>query len=285
MRSKLRLPATVSCWVLLTLAVLGHAALAVLAVAEFATLGWPLPTWFDTGAVTLVLATAAVGLAASTLVAVRAAAGARALRALIRAGRRPVPSFMQNEAAVLGCAAKLDVVAGEEAFAVTYGLIRPRILVSTGLTTALTPAEIGAVLAHEREHLRHRDPLRLLAGRLLAAWACCLPAARWLAGQAALRHELAADRAAAGRAGRGVLAGALLKLASRPACPAIAAASPAGDGPRSLEARVTQLEAGRPPRQRPAVSRLLASAGTLALLAPASLCCAAMSQFLPGGVL
>jgi len=33
------------------------------------------------------------------------------------------------------------------------------------------------------------------------------------------------------------------------------------------------------------VSRLLASAGTLALLAPASLCCAAMSQFLPGGVL
>src|SRR5262249_59951379 len=78
-----------------------------------------------------------------------------------------------------GCAARLDVVAGEEAFAVTYGVIRPRILVSTGLTTALTPAEIGAVLAHEREHLRPRDPLRLLAGRLFAAWACYLPAARW----------------------------------------------------------------------------------------------------------
>ena len=112
-----------------------------------------------------------------------------------------------------------------------------------------------------------------------------LPAARWLAGRAALRHELAADRAAAGRAGRGVLAGALLKLTSRPACPAIAAASPAGNGPRSLEARVTQLEAGRPPRQRPAVSRLLASAGTLALLAGASLCCVGLSQILPGGVL
>jgi beta-lactamase regulating signal transducer with metallopeptidase domain len=186
---------------------------------------------------------------------------------------------------MLGCAARLDVVAGEEAFAVTHGLFRPRILVSTGLTTALTPAEIGAVLAHEREHLRHRDPLRLLAGRLFAAWACYLPAARWLAGRAALRHELAADRAAAGSAGRGILAGALLKLASMPACPAIAAASPAGDAPRSLEARVTQLEAGRPPRQRPAVSRLVTSAGALAILAPASLCCAAMSQFLPGGVL
>jgi Zn-dependent protease with chaperone function len=285
MRGQLGLTATVLCWALLPLAVLGHAALALLAVAEFATMGWPLPTWFDTGAVTLVLATAAAGLAASTLVALRAAAGARALRALTRTGRRPVPPFMQNEAAALGCAGRLDVVAGEEAFAVTHGLIRPRILVSTGLAAALTRAEIGAVLAHECEHLRHRDPLRLLAARLAAAWACYLPAVRWLAGRAALRHELAADRAAAGSAGRGVLAGALLKLAGMPACPAIAAASPAGDAPRSLEARVTQLEAGRPPRQRPAVGRLLASAGALAILAPASLCCAAMSQFLPGGVL
>jgi len=248
-------------------------------------MGWPLPTWFDTVAVTLVLASAAVGLAASAVVAVRAAAGSRALQKLVRAAGRPVPPSIQNEAAVLECAARLDVVAAEEAFAVTYGLIRPRILVSTGLATALTPAEVSAVLAHEREHLRCRDPLRLLAARLAAAWACYLPAARWLWGGAMLRHELAADRAAAGRAGRSVVAGALLKLASTPTCPAVAAASPAGDGPRSLEARVSQLEAGRPPRQRPAVSRLLSSAGAVALLAAASMCCTALSQILPGGVL
>jgi hypothetical protein len=101
----------------------------------------------------------------------------------------------------------------------------------------------------------------------------------------ALRRELAADRASAGCAGRAVLAGALLKLASTPACPAVAAASAAGDGSRSLEARVAQLEAGRPPRQRLAVSRLLASAATLTLLAAACACCAALSQILPGGVL
>jgi len=277
-------PAAALCWVLLPLTVLAHLTLAVLAAAEFAALGWPLPTWFDTGAVTLVLATAAAGLAASTVVALRATAGSRALRALLRAAQRPVPPALQNEAAVVGCAAQLDVVAGEDAFAVTHGLIRPRILVSTGLAAALSPAEIRAVLAHEREHLRHRDPLRLLAARLAAAWGWYLPAAGWLARRAALRRELAADRAAAGSAGRGVLAGALLKLAARPACPAVAAASPAGEGRRSLEARVAQLEAGRPPRQRPAVSRLLASGGALALLAPASLCCAAMSQFLPGGL-
>ena len=285
MRSRLGLPAAVSRWVLLLLAVLAHAVLAGLAVAEFATMGWPLPTWFDTGAVTLVLVSAAAGLAASGRAALRAAACSRALRTLIRTGRRPVPPLIQDEAAVLGCADRLDAVAGKEAFAVTYGLMWPRILVSTGLATALTSAEIGAVLAHEREHLRHRDPLRLLAARLFAAWGCYLPAARWLASRAALSYELAADRTAARRAGRSVLAGALLKLASRPACPAVAAASPARDEPRSLEARVSQLEAGRPPGQRPAVSRLLASAGTLSLLVPASMCCLAMSQFLPGGLL
>ena len=285
MTGRLARTAAGSCWVIVPLAVLAHAAVAVLALADFAVMGWPLPTWFDTVAVTLVLASAAVGLAASAVVAVRAAAGSRALQKLVRAAGRPVPPFIQNEAAVLECAARLDVVAAEEAFAVTYGLIRPRILVSTGLATALTPAEVSAVLAHEREHLRCRDPLRLLAARLAASWACYLPAARWLWGGAMLRHELAADRAAAGRAGRSVLAGALLKLASTPTCPAVAAASPAGDGPRSLEARVSQLEAGRPPRQRPAVSRLLSSAGAVALLAAASMCCTALSQILPGGVL
>ena len=285
MTGRLARTAAGSCWVIVPLAVLAHAAVAVLALADFAMMGWPLPTWFDTVAVTLVLASAAVGLAASAVVAVRAAAGSRALQKLVRAAGRPVPPFIQNEAAVLECAARLDVVAAEEALAVTYGLIRPRILVSTGLATALTPAEVSAVLAHEREHLRCRDPLRLLAARLAASWACYLPAARWLWGGAMLRHELAADRAAAGRAGRSVVAGALLKLASTPTCPAVAAASPAGDGPRSLEARVSQLEAGRPPRQRPAVSRLLSSAGAVALLAAASMCCTALSQILPGGVL
>ena len=274
-----------ACWALLVAAVLGHAVLGLLAIAEFATLGWPLMTWFDTGAVTVVLASALAGLTASTLVAVRAAAGWRAVRALMGTDRCPVPRVVQAEAAVLGCAARLDAVDGEEAFAVTYGLIRPRILISSGLARVLTRAEIGAVLAHEAEHIRCRDPLRLLAARLAAAWACYLPAARWLWGGAMLRHELAADRAAAGRAGRSVLAGALLKLASTPTCPAVAAASPAGDGPRSLEARVSQLEAGRPPRQRPAVSRLLSSAGAVALLAAASMCCTALSQILPGGVL
>jgi Zn-dependent protease with chaperone function len=272
-------------WLLAGLVVAAHATLAALAVTVFAALGWPLPTGYDSANVTLVLATAVTGLAASSMVAARAATSSRALRALVGAARRPVPLIVHNAATGLGVAGKVDAVAAGEAFAVTHGLVRPRILVSTGLTAELGAAEITAVLAHEREHLRHRDPLRLLAAQLLAQWAWYLPAGRWLARRCALRRELAADRAAAGAAGRGVLAAALLKLASLPACPAVAAASPAEDQPGSLEARVAQLEDGRPPRQRLTALRVLASGGALIWLAAAAVCCAAMAQVLPGGVL
>jgi hypothetical protein len=54
-----------------------------------------------------------------------------------------------------------------------------------------------------------RDPLRLLAARLLAAWGWYLPAARWLASRIALRRELAADRAVARL---GALAGRVMLL-------------------------------------------------------------------------
>lgn len=285
MTRRLGRAAAAACWLLLLVAVVAHAAFAVLAVVEFATLGWPLPTWFDTGAVTLVLASAVAGFTTGGWVAVRAAAGSRALLTMIRSADHSVPPVVQEQAVALGCADRLDVIETSEPFAVTYGLIRPRILVSTGLAAALAPAEIGAILAHEREHLRNRDPLRLLAVRLFAAWSCYLPASRWLADSVALRRELTADLAASRRAGRSVLAGALLKIASAPTCPAVAAAGAAGQRPGSLEARVTQLEAGRPLRQRPAASRLVASAGTLSLLAPAFLCCAALAQLLPGGSL
>jgi Zn-dependent protease with chaperone function len=275
----------VAAWLLPGLAVAAHAVLAVLAAAEFAALGWPLPTRLDTINVTVILATATAGLAAGLYVASRATAGSRVLRALIRARRQPLPPVIHNAAAVLGLEARVDAIAADEPFAVTHALIRPRILVSTALADALTPPEVAAVLAHEREHLRRRDPLRLLAARLLCAWCWYLPAARWLGRRVTLRRELAADRAAAGFAGPGMLAGALLKLASLPACAAVAAASPAPDAPGSLEARVAQLENGRPPRQRLALLRLLATAGGLAVLAVASMCCVAMSQFLPGGML
>jgi Zn-dependent protease with chaperone function len=271
-------------WLSAGAAVAALVAAAVLAAADIAVAGWPLPTGYDSANAIIVLAAATTGAAASGSAAARTAAGSRALRTLTRAAGKPVPPVVLKAATALGIADRVDAVGTGEAFAVTYRLIRPRILVSTALAAELTAAEVAAVLAHEHEHVRHRDPLRMLAVRLLTAFAWYTPAASWLASRAVLRRELAADRASARGAGRGVLAGALLKLASLPACPAAAAAGPASDAPGSLEARVAQLEGGRPPRLRLTPPRFLGTAGIVVALTAAGGCCAALSQLMPGGI-
>jgi Zn-dependent protease with chaperone function len=271
-------------WLAAGAAVAALVAVAVLAAADIAAAGWPLPTGYDSANAIIVLAAAATGLASSGSVAARTAAGSRALRTLTRTARQPVPPVVLKAAAALGIADRVDAVGTGEAFAITYRLIRPRILVSTALAAELTAAEVTAVLAHEHEHVKHRDPLQILAVRLLTAFAWYTPAASWLASRAVLRRELAADRASARGTGRGVLAGALLKLASLPACPAAAAAGPTPDAPGALEARVAQLEGGRPPRPRLTPPRFLGTAGIVVVLTAAGGCCAALSQLLPGGI-
>jgi Zn-dependent protease with chaperone function len=285
MSSGLRRAAGASCWPLLYAAVVAHVLLAVLAVAEYLSLSWLVDTRYDLAAVTFVLASAVAGLAAGARMAARAAAASRRLRRLARDSGRPLPPTMRSAVATLGLAGRVQAIAAAEPFAVAVGLVRPRILVSDQLAVALGPAELTAVLAHERCHLQRKDPARLLATRLLAAYGWYLPATRWLAGRFALNRELAADRAALAQADRGELAGALLKLASLPPCPAVAAASPASDPAESLEARIAQLEDDRLAPPRLAAGRALATAGGLVVLAAAGLCCVGLSQALPAGVL
>ncbi len=244
---------------------LAHQGTAALAAAEYARLGWLFGTRFDLVAVTFVLATALIGLGVSARVAARASTGSVELRRLIRSGRRPCPAAVREAAAAGGLDGRVDVADSGEAFAVTYGLFRPRVVVGAGLAGVLSPAELSAVLAHERCHLRHRDPLRLLAARLLAGYAFWLPVTGWLADRLALRLELAADADAAERCGRGAMAGASRR--------------------GSLEARVAQLEGGKPARPRLARAKLAASACNLAVLLAAGTCCVGLSQALPGGVL
>ena len=63
---------------------------------------------------------------------------------------------MRSAVAALGLAGSVEAVTAPEPFAVTVGLVRPRILVSDQLARALSAAELAAVLAHQRCHLRHR---------------------------------------------------------------------------------------------------------------------------------
>jgi beta-lactamase regulating signal transducer with metallopeptidase domain len=145
----------------------------------------------------------------------------------------------------------------------------------------LNPAELTAVLLHERHHLQRRDPLRLLATRILAGYGWYLPALGWYARRFALRGELATDRAATAGTGIAAVAGALLKLTDLPAPAAMAAVNPRS----SLSARIAQLE-GQPPARRPRLGWLLAGASlaNLAVLSVAAMCCVGMAAAVTGGM-
>lgn len=101
--------------------------------------------------------------------------------------------------------------------AFTAGLLRPSIYVARSLGAMLEPDQLVALLAHEAEHVRRRDPLRLFTMRALAYTLFWIPALRRLASDLADEAEIQADDAAVARAGEVALAGALVQLAAWPA--------------------------------------------------------------------
>ncbi|HVR61676.1 MAG TPA: M56 family metallopeptidase [Polyangia bacterium] len=76
--------------------------------------------------------------------------------------------------------------------AVAVGLLRPRVVVGAAFRATIDDRALEAAVAHERAHVRHRDPLRLwlaqiatdlqwpagAAGQRLGAWATALELAR-----------------------------------------------------------------------------------------------------------
>jgi hypothetical protein len=169
-------------------------------------------------AAALILALAALGIC--TLVAV--------VRASWRQGR--IHRRFLAEVHVLGPLEGhpgVTVIAGRRPEAFCAGFLRPTIYISRGALDALAPDELRAVLAHERDHQRARDPLRIACGRILARAVFFVPVLRPLRDRYADLAEVRADRAALGAsAGRpNPLASALLVFdAARPAGGGISAA-------------------------------------------------------------
>lgn len=116
----------------------------------------------------------------------------------------------------LGLSPHIVVLRTDMPLAFCFGLLRPRICLSTGLMEALADLELQAVLLHEDHHRRHYDPLRTLLVDVISLTLFFLPITRELRNMFILSAELEADRYAARRLGRPSLAGALYKLLSHP---------------------------------------------------------------------
>ncbi|MEV4811311.1 M56 family metallopeptidase [Micromonospora avicenniae] len=141
--------------------------------------------------------------------------------------------------------------------------VKPRVVVSAGTLSLLDPAELDAVLTHERAHAQERHDLVLLPFTALGR---ALPWLRWVRQaheRVALLVEMRADDKARELHAEAPLAGALRRFAT--AGHRITPAGALGLGDRDLDVRVQRLLVVDEPR-RLIVVTALAVASTLVML-------------------
>ncbi|TYP70601.1 M56 family metallopeptidase [Paenibacillus methanolicus] len=90
---------------------------------------------------------------------------------------------------------ELIVVQSEAFVALTIGLLRPRIVVSTAVLGMFDDKEIQAILLHERHHCRNRDNMKLFVSTLLMDGFRYLPIVKPILTYYKTWQELFADRA------------------------------------------------------------------------------------------
>jgi Zn-dependent protease with chaperone function len=135
----------------------------------------------------------------------------RALAPLLALPPVAAPDSLAELLRALRLEARTRVVDLDTPVALCCGLLRPRLLISTGVLGELSTAELEAVLRHEAAHLHRRDPLRLVLACALAE-VLPLPMLSRLAAVVPVAQELAADRVVLAAVGAQALGGALLKL-------------------------------------------------------------------------
>jgi hypothetical protein len=140
----------------------------------------------------------------------------------------------------------------------TVGVLRPRVVVAGELCGALDPAALAAALAHERVHVRHRDPLRIWLAQIATDLQWPSPSARrrfehWLGALELARDEEARLDGVSGED----LAAAVVAVARMPRCPPVGAIAGLTGAETSLASRVHRLLAPVPPdRGRRSIVRL-----------------------------
>jgi len=162
------------------------------------------------------------------------------------------------------------VVDSDAPFAVTTGILEPRVVVSSGLIGALPPGQLRAVLEHEGAHVRRRDPLWKVLSRLGSA-ALHPSVRRALLDDLELAAEQACDEEASVRVGDRLLVAQAIVTAERViggrGASRCAATTAFDDAPAVLRVEVLL----RPRIEtRPVRRGLIAVALTLAALASAA---------------
>jgi hypothetical protein len=132
--------------------------------------------------------------------------------------------------------------------AFTAGLLRPRAFIEPAFAAQLDPAARDAAIEHERAHVRHRDPLRILAAQFATDLQWPVPAARRRLTAWRQALELARDEDARESGVDGADLAAAIVCAAKVSCATGAAAALTEQ--ELIEDRVGRLLEPLPSRQR-----------------------------------
>lgn len=256
----------------------GYDALAAVCAAAFYQIGAGLP---PIGLVVLALTGASL-----LLGALKAARTVRRTHRVL-ALHRPVAAEKRLRAAAqaVGLSQVVVCFADPRPYAYCRGFLRPEVWVSSAAVTVLKRRELEAVLLHEAFHRQHRDPLRILIGRVLSQLFFLLPLIRLLAARFEVAKELEADRAAVRTQGTiRHLASALYALSRHP-LPLVTNEAAVG-GWSLTHARIDQLCGSAEKDLLPALSRRgrWLSSATLAIALVLTFGQAARANLLPAAI-
>src|ERR1700722_11085671 len=158
-----------------------------------------------------------------------------------------LPHELAETVTDMGFGGRVILLDSPESFSFVYGVLIPRVALSSGLLEGVSEVELQAVLEHERYHVCNLDPLKVILAQALSATFFFLPALDSLRLRYVTARELAADRRAIKACGRRPLAGALLKAVRGPEWGELEVAAAIG-GSDLLDVRVAQLESGKQPK-------------------------------------
>lgn len=128
---------------------------------------------------------------------------------------RPIPTRVP-----LGAGCQIRLMDHRSAVAYTLPGLHSRLVVSTGLVDLLTPAELIAVVEHERAHLRARHDILIMPFQSWVAALGRIPGVREAGRSVGELTEMLADDVAAARSTPRVLASALARVALERRCDA-----------------------------------------------------------------
>lgn len=179
--------------------------------------------------------------------------------------RTNIPRKLNKVINMLSLHTEITVVGSKKQYCFCYGLLKPRICISTGLLERLESRQLAAAVLHETYHVKNYDPLKILLGKTVASMFFFIPLFKDIQQHWAFSKEIAADKTVIGAGYKTALMQALAKLLATkpPSYSVIAGLSNISD----LEKRIFHLtQTQQKLAFRPSLTRLVFSGGIIVLL-------------------